>query len=143
MTDIQHYNDKFNFGEIIQPLEKMYTELDGDQRDILYEMLCRVDRELLRKAVKFLLSTHSFKRFPLEKEIRDAIREVKNFENKHKAGDFDKLKENVDCPNCNRTGYIMFEKKYADIKETYTTARYCVCPIGEYLKNTVKWRKND
>ena len=143
MAEIQHYNDKFNFGEIIQPLEKMFTELTGDQRDVYYEMLCRVDRDRLRRAVKFLLSNHGFKRFPLEKEIRDAIREVKRFENKRRAGEFERLQENVDCPNCTGTGYIMFEKKYSDTKDAYTTAKYCVCPINEHLKNTVKWRKNE
>lgn len=142
MTDIQHYNDKVNFGEILQPLEKMFTELDDDQRDIYYELLSEVDRELLRRAVRILLSRHGYKRFPLEKEIRDAMRTVEEFDNKKKSRDFSKLKENVGCLSCNGTGYVLFEKKYTDTEQTYTTTKHCICPVGEHLKNTVKWDRD-
>lgn len=141
MNEVQHYNDKANFAEVIKPLELRFTELSGPQRQSYYETLSGVDRDLMKKAVRILLSNHSYQRFPLEYEIRDAIKKADEKLNKTKANEFDRLKKTSECLSCNATGYTFYEKKYDNAEQTYTTARYCVCPVGQYLKDTVKWDK--
>ena len=139
MTEIVRYSDVGDFARIIKPLEQMFTPLTDDQRDIYYDMLKGKDRDLLAQAVNRLLTSHSFKRFPLIKEIRTAIIEVNSFKLKREAEDFQRMKETSDCRNCHGTGSVLFEKSYSDTDRVYTTAKYCICPIGRHLNNTVKW----
>lgn len=139
-NEIQRYNDKANFSEIISPLEQMFTELTDEQRDVYYDLLSGKDRVLLRKAVNLLLSEHEYKRFPLDREIRNAIQKVKSLEMKGRGDNFQHLKETSECNICHGTGFELFEKSYPDTDRKYTTARHCLCPVGKYLRDTVKRR---
>jgi len=40
-----------------------------------------------------------------------------------------------DCESCQDTGYVLFEKKYSDTKDYYTTAMYCMCIRGQNLSD--------
>lgn len=142
-NEIQHYNDKADFSGIIAPLEQMFTELTSDQRDVYYNLLSGKDRGLLRKAVNLLLSEHEYKRFPLDREIRNALRKVKSLEMKGRGNNFQHLKETSDCNICRGTGFELFEKSYSDTDRKYTTARHCLCPIGKYLRETVMKRPSN
>ena len=37
------------------------------------------------------------------------------------------------CGLCMDTGYLLYEKKYPDTVQTYTTATHCTCEIGQGL----------
>ena len=138
MTEIVRYDDVGNFAEAIKPLENMFTPLTDNQRKIYYEELSGKDRDLLQKAVKFLLSEYGYKRFPLIKEIRDAIKKVRSRDLKSQGEDFQRMKDTSDCLNCHGTGLELFEKSYPDTDRVYATARHCLCPVGKHLRDTVK-----
>lgn len=137
MDEIVRYSDPEDFARIIKPLEEMFTPLTKEQRTIYYDMLKSKDRDLLKQAVSRLLTSHSFKRFPLIKEIRIEIKEASSFKLKRESEDFQRMKDTSDCSLCHGTGFELFEKSYPDTVRVYTTARYCLCPVGKHLGATV------
>ena len=132
--------NQIQFASIIKDLEMHFEQKLSDfQRDNYYDRLKNFDEQALREAVKYLYDTHTYKRFPLIAEIRDAtfqaIRELPE-------PMVDELESEFECEVCHGIGRIVEE-----ITENggyfHSAEKFCICSKGQREKDRrAEWKRN-
>lgn len=112
------------FDYLMADLAEIYTPLSNEAIDIYYNRLNNIEEYWLEKAVKILQDEHPFKRFPLPKEIRDAVQEA------HIRSAEESLGPPEGCESCNLTG----------LKLEGNGASPCSCPLGQTIAKG--WKKH-
>lgn len=113
---------KFNY--LMADLAEVFTPLSDNAIDIYYDRLNNIEEYWLGKAVKILLDEHKFKRFPVPKEIKDAVQEA------HDKSAEESFGPPEGCESCNHTGIKLVENE----------ASPCSCPLGNAIAKG--WKKH-
>lgn len=93
----------FDMGDILNPLEKRFKKMTGDQKEVYYDSLKYYDKKYLRQAVEHIVD--SYKAFPTPGEIKHEYREARNRDPHYK----EKSTEVEGCAHC-RYGWVKFTK---------------------------------
>ena len=128
------------FALIIKDLE-MYFEhkLSDFHKDQYYERLSIFDERTLREAVKYLYDTHTYKRFPLIAEIREAASQAVR---ERPEPTIDEIEDQFECEICHGVGRMVEE-----ITESggyfHSVEKFCICPKGQRDKaRRAEWKRN-
>jgi len=105
-------------------LAEVFVPLSDTQIDIYYDSLKNIEEYWLGKAIMILRDEHPFKRFPLPKEMRDAVKEAYDKSAEESLGSPE------GCELCNYTGFKIEENR----------ARPCSCSLGKSIAKG--WNKH-
>ena len=131
--------NQIKFKSLIKDLGMMFVPLDEAQIDIYYDRLKNFDDAILEEAVKYLYDTHSYKRFPMIAEIRDAafqaMRELPE-------PTIDEVGNQFECEACHGIGR-MVEEVTENGGYFHSAEKFCICPKGQREKDRrAEWKRS-
>jgi len=126
--------DSFKFSNTLKDLEMMFSPLTDFQRDMYYKHLRHLDESIFKKAVKYLMDTHLYKRTPLISEIREAINKSALDQPEATA---DELNYGFVCDKCGGIGIKLYPVLH--LGKEYMTAFPCDCSKGQRIGKA--WKK--
>jgi len=127
------------FYEEMAKLATIFSPLSDKEMEIYRDHLLGIVSEgTFARAVNWLIENHTYKRFPMIAEIRDAIDEVgrRDQEQKHKDGELPA--PTCRCRFCNDTGWEIESNP-----KGYDLAHYCECERGRRMlsDHRIIWKK--
>lgn len=125
--------EKPKFCYLMADLAEVFEKLSDTQIDIYFDHLNHLEEYWLGKGINILIEEHPFKRFPLIREITDAVKEA------HNRSIEESPEPPKGCEVCNYTG----------LKMEGNGAGPCSCPLGgviakgwkRYLSGKYKFRR--
>ena len=132
--------NKIQFASIIKDLELHFEhKLSNFQRENYFDRLSSFDEKPLREAVKYLYDTHSYKRFPLIAEIRDAIFKAMSEMPEQTTDD---IQDDFECEVCHGIGRMVEEVTEAS-GYFHSVEKFCICPKGQREKDRrAEWKRS-
>ena len=129
---------EIQFENSIRDLELMFGTIEQDSRRrddkiaIYYERLRNTSEKILKKAIKYLVDVHPYKRFPLVQELRNAIDQVVRSSSVPSQQDLEN-RSLVTCEACQGTGHVLKDVIEVDGYK-HTVANPCQCLEGDQVR---------